>query len=254
MTTPEQALRPCAVVPVFDHAAAVGDVIRGLTDAGLACIVVDDGSGTDCARVLDALAVSRPRMTLVRRPCNGGKGAAVSDGLHAALAAGFTHALQVDADGQHDLTDIPRFLAEAAAHPDAVICGRPDFDASIPRVRFYLRYLTHVLVWLNTLSFDIEDSMCGYRIYPLARMVELLDTEAVGSRMDFDIEVLVRLHWRGARLRWIRTRVRWICRRKAWPNPIPRCAPSTRPGISATTRSRLSITTTPRLGSSVVNG
>jgi glycosyltransferase involved in cell wall biosynthesis len=209
MTASETALRPCAVVPVYDHGAAVGDVVRGLTGAGLPCILVDDGSGAACAQVLDELARTLPGVTLVRRPRNGGKGAAVCDGLRAAQAAGYTHALQFDADGQHDLADVPRFLAESAAWPGCVICGQPCFDASIPRTRYYLRYLTHVLVWLNTLSFDIADSMCGFRIYPVPALVALLDREALGLRMDFDIEVLVRLHWRGASLRWIPTRVRY---------------------------------------------
>jgi polyprenyl-phospho-N-acetylgalactosaminyl synthase len=207
MTIVELPLKLCAIVPVYDHEHAVGAVIYGLCAAHLPCIVVDDGSGPECARVLDELAASLPDVTLVRRAGNGGKGAAVSDGLRAAMAAGYSHALQVDADGQHDLADIPKFIAAAATHPDNVICGRPRFDASVPRLRYYLRYLTHFFVWLNTLSFDIHDSMCGFRLYPLAGMMALLDSQSMGSRMDFDIEVLVRLHWRGVNLRWINTRV-----------------------------------------------
>ncbi len=209
MTIPDLPLKLCVIVPVYDHEHAVGAVIHGLCATHLPCIVVDDGSGPECARVLDELDALFPDVTLVRRARNGGKGAAVSDGLRAAVAAGYTHALQVDADGQHDLADIPQFIAAAAAHPDSVICGRPRFDASMPRIRYYLRYLTHILVWLNTLSFDIHDSMCGFRLYPLADILVLLDSQRMGSRMDFDIEVLVRLHWRGVNLRWINTRVRY---------------------------------------------
>jgi glycosyltransferase involved in cell wall biosynthesis len=209
MTIVEVPLKLCAIVPVYDHEHAVGAVIEGLCAAHLPCIMIDDGSGPQCARVLDELAASLPGVTLLRRAENGGKGAAVSDGIRAAMAAGYTHALQIDADGQHDLEDIPRFIAAAAGHPDSVICGRPCFDASMPRLRYYLRYLTHAFVWLNTLSFDIQDSMCGFRLYPLAGMIKLLDSQRMGSRMDFDIEVLVRLHWRGVRLRWINTRVQY---------------------------------------------
>ncbi len=209
MTMGERPLKVCAIVPVFDHQEAVGAVIHGLCAAHLPCIVIDDGSGAGCARVLDELARTLPGVMLLRRTRNGGKGAAVSDGLRAAWGAGFTHALQVDADGQHELADIPLFLAKAAAHPGEVICGRPRFDASMPRTRYYLRYLTHFFVWLNTLSLDIHDSMCGFRLYPLVGMIELLDTERMGLRMDFDIEVLVRLHWRGVPMRWIPTRVQY---------------------------------------------
>jgi len=175
--------------------------------SSLNVLLVDDGSGPACARALAALADDEPCVTLLTRVRNGGKGAAVADGLHAALAAGYTHALQVDADGQHALGDIPRFLAAASAAPGAVICGRPVFDDSMPASRRVFRHLTHVLVWINTLSLEVRDSMCGYRMYPLAPTVAMLDAEHPGLRMDFDIEVLVRLHWRGVPMRWLDTRV-----------------------------------------------
>jgi glycosyltransferase involved in cell wall biosynthesis len=209
VTTATAGFRPVAVVPVYDHELAVTGVVDGIVAAGLPCILVDDGSSASCAAVLDELASRGRGVTLVRRATNGGKGAAVTDGLRAALDAGHTHALQVDADGQHTLADLPLFLDAAARHPQAVICGQPTFDDSMPRSRFYLRYLTHVFVWLNTLSLEIRDSMCGFRVYPLASTVALLDRERTGRRMDFDIEVLVRLHWRGVPMVWIPTRVRY---------------------------------------------
>jgi glycosyltransferase involved in cell wall biosynthesis len=207
MSTP--ALRPCAVIPVYDHEHAIGAVVDGIVASQLPCILVDDGSRASCAAVLDAIAARGRGVTLVRRAVNGGKGAAVADGLRAAARAGYSHALQVDADGQHSLRDVPKFLAAAAADPAAIICGQPVFDASMPRSRFYFRYLTHVLVWLNTLSLDIRDSMCGFRMYPLAATIAMLDADRPGMRMDFDVEVLVRLHWRGVPMAWIPTKVRY---------------------------------------------
>ena len=104
--------------------------------------------------------------------------------------------------------DVPKFLAAARAEPEAVICGRPVFDASIPQVRFLSRYITHALVWLQTLSFSaVRDSMCGFRLYPLRTVLEVVDRDGVGTRMDFDMELLVKLVWRGRTLRWIDTRV-----------------------------------------------
>jgi glycosyltransferase involved in cell wall biosynthesis len=201
--------RPVAVVPVYDHEHAVGAVVDGLVAASLPCILVDDGSRPSCAAVLDALVAGGRGVTVLRRAINGGKGAAVADGLRAALRAGYTHALQVDADGQHALEDVSRLLDAASGNPTAVICGQPVFDASMPRARFYFRYLTHVFVWLNTLSLEVRDSMCGFRVYPLAQTVAMLDSEHPGARMDFDVEVLVRLHWRGAPMVWVPTRVRY---------------------------------------------
>lgn len=202
------AFVPCAVIPVYNHEHAVGKVVEAVRAAGLPCMLVDDASSVECAQVLDRLAATdADGVSLVHLPENLGKGGAVTAGLRAARAAGFTHALQVDADGQHALGDIARFIGEARAHPASLICGRPVFDEAMPKGRFYGRYLTHWMVWLNTLSFAIPDSMCGFRVYPLTSVLKLLDSTRLGSRMDFDVEVLVRLHWRAQPMRWLPTRV-----------------------------------------------
>lgn len=202
-----QPFSPCAVIPVYNHEQAVGRVLAAVRAADLPCLLVDDGSGAVCARELERLAATTPRTMLLRLEVNRGKGHAVIEGFRAAAASGHTHALQIDADGQHALADIPRFVAEAAEHPRALVCGRPIFDASMPAVRRYGRYVTHALVWLDTLSFSIPDSLCGFRIYPLAPVLELLAQEHVGARMEFDVEILVRLYWRRVPMRWIATRV-----------------------------------------------
>ena len=197
---------PVAVIPVYNHGEAIGGVVARVRAHGLRCVLVDDGSDAACATVLDDLARASG-ITLVRLPRNQGKGGAMMAGLRAAAAAGYSHALQIDADGQHDTGDIPAFLARAAASPAAVVCGMPVYDDSIPKVRFYGRYASHLWVWITTLSFSIRDSMCGFRVYPLAPVVRLIDEARLGRRMDFDPEVLVRLHWRGLRIVSIPTRV-----------------------------------------------
>ncbi len=198
---------PCAVVPVFNHGTAIGGVVAAIRRCGLECILVDDGSESRCARVLDGLVEAHERVVLVRLPVNCGKGAAVAAGLHAAAARGHTHALQIDADGQHDLSDVPRCLDEARRHPESLICGRPAFDGAVPTSRRYGRYLTQAMVWVNTLSLDIPDAMCGFRVYPVAAILPLLDLPHMGRRMDFDIEILVRSHWQRQPMRWLETRV-----------------------------------------------
>lgn len=200
----------CAVVPVFDHQRAVSGVVAALRGHGLAVVLVDDGSAPACAAVLDGLCDEvPPPVTLLRHGVNRGKGAAVVTGLRHAAGAGFSHALQIDADGQHELADVPALLAASRADPEAVIAGAARYDDSVPRARRYGRYATHVWVWVNTLSLRIRDAMCGFRVYPLAPMLELLDREAVGSHMDFDVEILVRLHWRGVMVVSLPTRVRY---------------------------------------------
>jgi glycosyltransferase involved in cell wall biosynthesis len=199
-----------AVIPVYNHPLTIGAMVEAVRAHGLRCILVDDGSEPGCAAVLDALAYEQAHdVTLVRLPRNQGKGGAMMAGLREALRQGCTHALQIDADGQHDAADIPRLLAVARARPEAVVTGVPVYDASVPRGRLAARYLTHVWVWINTLSTQIRDSMCGFRVYPLAPVVALIDATAIGRRMDFDPEVLVRLHWRGVPVLGVPTRVHY---------------------------------------------
>lgn len=190
-------IRPMVVIPVYDHEHAIGHMVAAVRRHGLPCLLVDDGSSPPCARVLDALAAGDEGVHLERLPQNRGKGGAVMAGLRAAARLGASHAVQIDADGQHDPADLPAFLALAERHPEAIVCGVPRYDASVPKARLYGRYLTHVWVWINTLSLDIRDSMCGFRVYPLTSVLPLIKAEPPGERMDFDPEVLVRAHWRG---------------------------------------------------------
>ena len=193
------------VIPVYNHEHAIGAVVDKVQTSGLPVLLVDDGSKPSCAAVLDELA-KRDGVVLFRRTENGGKGAAVMSGLREAKRLGFTHAVQIDADGQHALSDLPRFLATAEAHPLALVSGVPQYDASVPKGRLYARYLTHIWVWINTLSFAIRDSMCGFRVYPLDATLAAI-VPGIGKRMDFDPEIAVRLVWRGVPVRNLPTRV-----------------------------------------------
>jgi glycosyltransferase involved in cell wall biosynthesis len=202
--------KPCVVIPVYNHERAVGAVVEAVLAERLPCLLVDDGSAPGCAGVLDALAAATPNeLTLLRHAVNRGKGGAVLTGLRHAAKAGYTHAVQIDADGQHRVADIPRFIAEAAAHPEALILGCPEYDASVPRLRCYARGLTRVWVAINTLSLKIKDSMCGFRVYPIAPVIALDRRHKFGERMSFDIDVVVRLYWAGLEIVNVATPVRY---------------------------------------------
>jgi len=199
---------PCAVIPVYNHETAVPAVVDALLAAGLPCVLIDDASSPACAAVLEHLALG-DNIFLIRLAVNQGKGGAVMAGLREASRLGFTHALQVDADGQHDLRDVATFMQVSQQNPEALICGYPQYDASVPKGRLYARYLTHVWVWINSLSLQIPDSMCGYRVYPLAPSLALINSVKLGKRMDFDPEILVRLAWRNQPMRWLPTKVHY---------------------------------------------
>jgi len=171
--------------------------------------MVNDGSAEQATNLFQQLAQKYTYLTLVEHSINQGKGGAVQTGLKVAYSQGFTHALQIDADGQHDLNDVDKMLSESKNHPKALISGKPIYDESVPKHRYYARNITHFWVWIETLSFQIKDTMCGYRVYPLAETVELLSQQAIGKRMDFDIEIMVRLYWQKIECRFMPTAVEY---------------------------------------------
>lgn len=201
------AFAPCILIPCYNHGAMMAGVLERLSVFQLPCIVVDDGSERATHETLEALAAGNPNLTLIRLPENAGKGAAVIRGLEEAQRAGFSHAVQVDADGQHAIEDIPQLLAMAQKHPQALISGKPVYDESVPRSRLYGRYVTHVWVWIETLSLQLQDSMCGFRVYPVQPTLALAEQVNLGKRMDFDTEVMVRLYWQGNTSYFVPTRV-----------------------------------------------
>jgi glycosyltransferase involved in cell wall biosynthesis len=198
---------PCALIPIYNHKDTIAATVSALRAHGLPVLIVDDGSNAATRAVLDGLVAAQTGVQLLRLQRNQGKGRALSAGLLAAQAAGYSHALQIDADGQHDSADAPRFVEQARAHPQALICGCPIYDDSVPKARLYGRYLTHVCVWIETLSLALRDSMCGYRLYPLASTCAQVRHRAPPARMDFDTEMAVRLIWRGVPVRNLPTRV-----------------------------------------------
>ena len=187
----------CAVIPTHNHFEALSPIVASLRGAALEVIVIDDASPEPAKSTIAALHAPHNGIEIIRLAINGGKGAAVTAGLYRARDRGFTHALQIDADGQHDLTALSKLISAAEAHPEALISARPIYDGSVPLGRKFGRWMTHVWVWIETLSTRITDSMCGFRVYPLEAALAVLDRESVGKRMDFDPEIMVRMFWRG---------------------------------------------------------
>ncbi|MCW8344836.1 glycosyltransferase family 2 protein [Vibrio sp. ZSDZ65] len=197
---------PCFLVPCFNHGDTIADVIRSLTAFSYPVLLVDDGSNQRTKAALAQVATQQ-HVSLITLDTNQGKGGAVMAGLRQAKALGFTHAIQIDSDGQHDLESLPSLIEASQAQPAALISGKPVYDSSVPKSRLYGRYVTHFWVWVETLSFDIKDSMCGFRAYPVDQTVHVLDKVRVGSRMDFDIEILVRMYWQDCDIQFVDTRV-----------------------------------------------
>jgi predicted LPLAT superfamily acyltransferase len=187
----------CAIIPSRNHYRVVGDIVRSLRSANLYVFLVDDGSDEPAQGALQSLHAPESGVTVYRLDVNQGKGGAVAAGLGLAEKAGFTHAVQVDADGQHDLGALADLVAAARANPNALVIGQPVYDQSVPTGRRIGRWITHFWVSVELLSPRVIDTMCGFRVYPVTVTRAVIAAERVGRRMDFDIEIVVRLAWRG---------------------------------------------------------
>lgn len=201
------SFHPCILIPIYDNEKTIRGVVESLAYLNLPCLIVDDGSSEPTRQVLREIQAEFSWVEVRRRPQNGGKGAAMAQGFRAAFELGYTHAVQLDADGQHDALDVPRFLDAARRSPGALILGRPIFDESAPAARKYGRWVTHFWVWIETLSTDIKDALYGFRCYPLAPVRQLYRQVEIGHRMVFDTEIAVRLHWNGVPMVNVDTRV-----------------------------------------------
>ena len=206
----------CLVIPVYNHHRQLLRIIDALRASELPLFIVNDGSDADCCAALARVAAqdadkqdadkhnpdeqdTDKKVRLINLPTNGGKGIAVVAGLRAAHREGFSHALQIDSDGQHDPVHIAEFLRAGDAHPDHVISGARPYHL-LPASRRYGRRLTDFWVVINTLETRIQDSMCGYRLYPLGPTLKLVNEVDLCQRMDFDTDIAVQLLWRGVNI------------------------------------------------------
>lgn len=197
----------CILIPHYNHERQFLQFLPKLVATGLPCIIVDDGSEPGSVGQVREFIKQYSSVHLFEMRINRGKGAAVKSGFIHARALGFSHALQIDADGQHDVADIQRFVAASETQPEVIFCGKPVFDSSAPKARRYGRKITDFWVALETLSFKIKDGMCGFRVYPLTQVEQVVDKYFLGSRMDFDTELLVKAVWSGMTLTFIKTNV-----------------------------------------------
>lgn len=185
------------LVPSYNPGALLFDTLRAARANWSPVWVVSDGSTDGTPARLHELAAADPGLRVLELPHNQGKGAALLHALQAARAAGFSHALTMDADGQHPAQMIAPFMQASAQHPDAMILGRPVFDADAPRLRVRGRRVSNAWANLETLGAGIGDSLYGFRVYPIAELVAVMQAQRWMRRFDFDPEAVVRLAWRG---------------------------------------------------------
>lgn len=187
------------LIPSYNTGEKVLETVRDARSRWEPVWVVVDGSTDGTGERLQALAAADAGLRVFVLAQNQGKGAAVLHGLRAATAAGFTHVLTLDADGQHPAESIPDFMHTSAAQPDALVLGQPVFDASAPLLRVRGRKVSNWWTNLETLWAGIGDSLFGMRVYPAKALQAVMEEQRWMRRFDFDVEAAVRLVWRGAR-------------------------------------------------------
>jgi len=187
------------LIPSYNTGPTVYETVRAARAHWSPVWVVTDGSTDGTPEGLRKMAALDPGLKFIELPANGGKGAALLHGLNAARAAGFTHALTMDSDGQHPADLIPSFMAMSMRRPDTMVLGRPVFDASAPLLRVRGRRVSNWWTNLETLGAGIADSLYGFRVYPIAELIAVMQGQPWMRRFDFDTEAVVRMVWRGVK-------------------------------------------------------
>lgn len=200
------------VIPSFDTGPRLVETVRDAAACWPDVWVVIDGSQDGSDALLRERCADLPGLRLLVLPHNQGKGAAVLHALRAADAAGFSHALTMDADGQHPAAHIARFMAASVAAPRAMILGRPVFAEDAPALRVRGRRVSNWWARLETPGCDIGDSLFGFRVYPIAELVAVMQATRWMRRFDFDPEAAVRLCWHGVACVNLPAPVRYLAR------------------------------------------
>ncbi len=184
-----QEPRICVLVPVYNHALTVGQVARAARRY-YPVVVVDDGSTDGTAAVLAA----DPECEVVTLPLNQGKGAALEAGFARAAELGFTHAITIDADGQHPVNEIPLLAEACRRQPEAMIIGVRDLKAAgAPFPRRFSNGLSTFWFRRET-GVPLTDTQCGFRCYPIESTRKL---RIRSPRYAWELEIMVRAAWAG---------------------------------------------------------
>ena len=184
--------RVAVVIPAFNEAATLREVVMRTLPYASRVIVVDDGSSDATSAVLHGLPV-----TVLRNAVNRGKAASLRRGMLCALDEGASAVVTLDADGQHEPEDIPRLVAMHLTRPQAIVVGARLHDsARIPRARYLAnRFANFWIAWAA--GYPISDSQSGFRLYPATalRAVDIASDTSAG--FVFESAVLINASRKG---------------------------------------------------------
>lgn len=207
MNTERSSSTHCVIIPSYNSGSLLLETLEAVLGVWCPVIVVVDGSDDGSEIAVKTMAAKTSGLHLLVLGENQGKGAAVFAAMKLALKNGWTHAAVFDSDGQHDASDLPRFMEASMRYPEAMVLGVPVFGDDAPKVRVFGRLVGNWWTNFETLWGGVKDSLFGFRVYPLERALRVMQGIIGGKRFDFDTQLAVRLYWDGSQPINLPTRV-----------------------------------------------
>ena len=197
------------IIPCYKHAHTLKQVLTNLASLNYLMVVVDDGNDLEQKTIISNTVKEFDKAVLIEHETNLGKGAAIADAILYLKEHNFTHAIQIDADMQHNLNDLDKFISLSKQYPNDIISGTPIYDDKAPKGRVIGRKITNFFVALECCTLSIKDAMIGFRVYPVEPTYKIIKKHHLAKRMEFDIEILVWAYWCGCKTRFIETKVNY---------------------------------------------
>lgn len=183
-------MKPCILIPTYNNCATIKGVVESALATGCGVVVVNDGSTDSTAQILSEFA---GRIDVIGHTPNRGKGYALSRGLREAYRLGYTHAVTIDSDGQHNAADANNLIQTARQHPEAVIVGERELKGVVRTAgSAFANKFANFWFTVQTLRHGI-DTQSGFRLYPLRQVHNI---RIIGNRYEGELELLVKCAWR----------------------------------------------------------
>lgn len=190
------ALKACVLIPTYNNAGTLADVLRDVLQYTSRIIVINDGSTDNTAEILTRFQ----QIHVVNYSPNKGKGMALRTGFKEAVKLGYHHAITLDSDGQHYAKDVVEFLSWLEVEPNSLLIGARNLDQeNVPGKSSFGNRFSNFWFWVNT-GIRLQDTQSGYRSYPVSK---LADKKYFTTKYEFEIEVIVRASWSGIAVRGV---------------------------------------------------
>ncbi len=195
-----EKLKICIIIPTYNNATTLKKVIEDVSQYSNNIIAVNDGSTDDTLEILSELSY----IDVITYEKNVGKGFALRKGFEYAIEKGYKYAITIDADGQHFAEDIPLFIDKLKEEKDAVIIGARNMTQDgVPGKSSFGHKFSNFWFRVET-GINHPDTQSGFRLYPLDR---IKDSKWFTKKYEFEIEVIVRLAWKGVKVTYVPIKV-----------------------------------------------